>query len=248
MNLGKKIVEIRKNNKMSQEDFAEIFNVTRQTVSSWENSKSYPDIETLVKISDKFNISLDILLKEDKDMIKAIDKNKKENFKYKKILITIGIIFSIFIVSFIIYFVIYSNNKTRLEGKFNTGIKETGFKKNKDGYYVLKYKNNVTFEAPNQKMPKLLDFSLNFHAKQIDCSIKQENTNYIVTIDWLDYDYFYITLFDNKDDNVVENVDKIKYDDINSTISKKVMLEEDELKEIVKKGNKIYNTLYEYKK
>ena len=58
MNLGNKIQEIRKKNKMSQEEFAEIFNVTRQTISSWENSKSYPDIETLIKLSDKFDISL----------------------------------------------------------------------------------------------------------------------------------------------------------------------------------------------
>ena len=62
--LGKKLTEIRKENKMSQEEFAELFNVSRQTVSAWENSKSYPDIETLIRISEKFNISLDILLKE----------------------------------------------------------------------------------------------------------------------------------------------------------------------------------------
>ena len=83
MNLGNKISEIRKKNKMSQEEFAELFNVTRQTISSWENSKSYPDIETLIKISDKFNISLDILLKEDKVMIKKIDKERK-NYKIIK--------------------------------------------------------------------------------------------------------------------------------------------------------------------
>lgn len=83
MNLGKKLLEIRRENKMSQEDFAEIFNVTRQTISSWENSKSYPDIETLIKISDKFNVSLDILLKKNKHMIKEIDQKMKENKKLK---------------------------------------------------------------------------------------------------------------------------------------------------------------------
>ena len=62
MNMGNKIQEIRKKNKMSQEEFAELFNVSRQTISSWENCKSYPDIETLIKLSDKFDISLDILL------------------------------------------------------------------------------------------------------------------------------------------------------------------------------------------
>lgn len=89
MNLDDKIAKIRKDNKMSQEDFAEIFNVTRQTISSWENSKSYPDIESLIKLSDKFNISLDILLKENIDMVKDIDKKVKDNKKLKTIIILI---------------------------------------------------------------------------------------------------------------------------------------------------------------
>ena len=81
MNLGNKILKLRKDNKMSQEDFAEALNVTRQTVSNWENLKNYPDIETLILISDKFNISLDILLKGDREMIKSIDKKIKDYSK-----------------------------------------------------------------------------------------------------------------------------------------------------------------------
>lgn len=50
MNIGKKIIEIRKERNMTQEDFANIFHVTRQTVSNWENEKSYPDLQTLIRI------------------------------------------------------------------------------------------------------------------------------------------------------------------------------------------------------
>ena len=56
MNIGAKIIEIRKKGNMTQEDFAKIFHVTRQTVSNWENQKSYPDLQTLVQISDEFDI------------------------------------------------------------------------------------------------------------------------------------------------------------------------------------------------
>ena len=35
---------------MSQEEFAQRYHVTRQTISNWENEKNYPDLETLVKI------------------------------------------------------------------------------------------------------------------------------------------------------------------------------------------------------
>ena len=107
MNLGKKIVKLRKDNKMSQEEFAETLNVTRQTVSNWENSKNYPDIETLILISDKFNISLDILLKGDKEMIKNIDNKIKKNKTLK-----FTIIFLLIIIIVSISFIFLLNNQT----------------------------------------------------------------------------------------------------------------------------------------
>ena len=64
MEVGKRIAEIRKENRMSQEQFGQLFHVTRQTVSNWENAKSYPDLQTLVKISELFEITMDELLKE----------------------------------------------------------------------------------------------------------------------------------------------------------------------------------------
>ena len=87
MKLGKKITEIRKQKNMTQEDLAEKFHVTRQTISNWENGKSYPDIETLVCISNEFNVSLDMLLKGDKDMVKKITKEQKKGKKQKKMII-----------------------------------------------------------------------------------------------------------------------------------------------------------------
>ena len=48
---------------MTQEEFGKLFNVTRQAVSCWENEKSYPDLQTLIKISEMYDISLDKILK-----------------------------------------------------------------------------------------------------------------------------------------------------------------------------------------
>ena len=75
MQLGQTIVKIRKENELTQEDFAKKFNVTRQTVSNWENEKSYPDLLTLVKISDEFGYSLDTMLKENPNMTKDMNKD-----------------------------------------------------------------------------------------------------------------------------------------------------------------------------
>ena len=58
MKLGQTILDIRKERKMTQEEFAQIFHVTRQTVSNWEKEKNYPDLETLISMSDEFNICL----------------------------------------------------------------------------------------------------------------------------------------------------------------------------------------------
>lgn len=51
MELGKRITELRKANNLTQEGMAERCSVTRQTISNWENGKSYPDLEMLVFIS-----------------------------------------------------------------------------------------------------------------------------------------------------------------------------------------------------
>lgn len=48
-----------------QEDLAEKVFVTRQTISNWENAKNYPDINSLVLLSQLFGVSLDILVKGD---------------------------------------------------------------------------------------------------------------------------------------------------------------------------------------
>ena len=76
MNLGKTILNIRKERNLTQEEFGQLFHVTRQTVSNWENEKSYPDLRTLVEISNQFEISLDKLIKEDVEMVKNIDKER----------------------------------------------------------------------------------------------------------------------------------------------------------------------------
>ena len=102
MELGKNIVKIRKDNKLTQDDLAEKYYVTRQTISNWENGKSYPDLETLVKMSDDFGISLDVLLKEDNKMVKDISKKQKD-YKWFKIFV---IIINIIGIGCLIYFMI----------------------------------------------------------------------------------------------------------------------------------------------
>ena len=105
MQLNKNIYNLRKAKGFSQEYIAEQINVSRQTISNWENSKSYPDIIMLIKLCDIYKISLDDLLKEDQELLNHI---KKEKQKKNKIIITcISII--IILLTLLSYFVFFKD-------------------------------------------------------------------------------------------------------------------------------------------
>lgn len=63
MEIGSKIKEARAKSELTQEQVAEVLGVSRQTISNWENGKSYPDIVSVIKMSDLYDVSLDYLLK-----------------------------------------------------------------------------------------------------------------------------------------------------------------------------------------
>lgn len=71
MEIGTQIKKYRTQNNLSQEELAEQIYVTRQTISNWENDKNYPDIHSLVLLSQVFSISLDTLVKGDLKQMKA---------------------------------------------------------------------------------------------------------------------------------------------------------------------------------
>ncbi len=72
MELKAQIKKYRMEQNLSQEDLAEKVYVTRQTISNWENEKSYPDIHSLLLLSSLFNVSLDQLIKGDIETMKEI--------------------------------------------------------------------------------------------------------------------------------------------------------------------------------
>ncbi|KPN84040.1 helix-turn-helix domain-containing protein [Apilactobacillus kunkeei] len=79
MKFGERIREQRKIKNMTQEDVAKHLHVSRKTISSWENENSYPDIKSLVKISDLYQISLDTLLNEDSGLKEYLQKDKVQS-------------------------------------------------------------------------------------------------------------------------------------------------------------------------
>ncbi len=96
--IGKFILDLRKQNKMTQKEFADKLNVTAQAVSKWENGRGIPDIEILHKISTEFNVNIDSILSGEKE-------HKKKSTKY-----IIASLLILVLVGAIIYLLLNSND------------------------------------------------------------------------------------------------------------------------------------------
>lgn len=70
MEIGKQIKKYRNEIEISQDELAEKIFVSRQTISNWENNKSYPDLRSLLLLSSLFGVSLDKLIKGDLEEMK----------------------------------------------------------------------------------------------------------------------------------------------------------------------------------
>ena len=75
MEIGKKLKNARIEAGLTQEKAAEKIDVSRQTISNWENEKSYPSIISVIALSDLYSVSLDELLKGDQKMAEHLEES-----------------------------------------------------------------------------------------------------------------------------------------------------------------------------
>jgi len=67
MTTGDKIARLRRENNYTQEQFADVFGVSRQSISKWESGTAYPEVDKLIRMSELFGCTLDYLLKDEVD-------------------------------------------------------------------------------------------------------------------------------------------------------------------------------------
>ncbi|MBM7711232.1 helix-turn-helix domain-containing protein [Enterococcus xiangfangensis] len=95
MEVGERLKARRMELNLTQESVAEALGITRQTISNWENGRSYPDIERMVRLSDIYSLSLDELLKGDQEMVKQLQENTSINHFLKRfifmLLVNVGL-------------------------------------------------------------------------------------------------------------------------------------------------------------
>lgn len=110
MNIGNKIVSLRKKNNLSQEKLAEKVGVTRQTISKWELEETTPDISQAKILSEIFNVSLDELTNNNINniLVEKVSNTEKLAGIIIKILKVIGILLIAYVLMIIFMFVLFA--------------------------------------------------------------------------------------------------------------------------------------------
>lgn len=111
MELGSRIKELRKAQNFNQDELAEKLFVSRQTISNWENDKSYPDIQSVLLLSEIFGVSVDQLLKGDVEKMERIiteqtqaDINKMNTYAIEMLISIIALLITTPVLAFTIGF------------------------------------------------------------------------------------------------------------------------------------------------
>lgn len=235
MTVAEMIKKTRTEANMTQEEYGLKFGVTRQTVSSWENERSLPDLQMLIDICNTYHVSLDKLLNEDKAFVEKIDFYSK----YKKAIRLVGMCL---IACFLIFTVIFINWKItegNMNREFERNAKNLGFVKEK--IYELE-KDHVCYSLPNQKLPFL---KKDFHIKNSYADFLIEDTEIRITI----YDGSEFAIELNHYRNVKGSFDKednirITENSLNEEEKAFYMENEETIEKVLKQLQKIHKSVY----
>lgn len=95
MELGKKLKEARTEAGLKQEELAKTIGVSRQTVSNWENNRSYPDIASVLRLSELYGITLDEMLKEDQNLRAHFEDRAAKKKRFWQLALEYGLVMEI---------------------------------------------------------------------------------------------------------------------------------------------------------
>ena len=148
MTVAEMIKKTRTEANMTQEEYGAKFGVSRQTVSSWENERSLPDLQMLIDICNTYHVSLDKLLNEDKEFVEKIDFYHK----YQKVMRFVGICLAAGMLIFALIFTNWKITEKNMNQAFERNAEKLGFIK---GELYEMDEENVQYRLPNQKLPFL---------------------------------------------------------------------------------------------
>lgn len=235
MTVAEMIKKTRTDHNMTQEEYGNKFGITRQSVSSWENGKSLPDLQMLIDICNTYHISLDTLLNENHEFVYKVDF---ANHVFQNLKKTIKIIAVLVIVTgiMILAWALYANEKN---ADFVNAVTNEGFVMKNQCYE--KIEDGVIYSVPNQKIPFA---KTDFYVKQV---YAEENTGkYLVVAISAEQGDYEVTV--NNETLKAKQGDQ--GDDILDTTGcseetrRIVKLEENNIRKTVKKVQEIYDRVY----
>lgn len=148
---GKTLAKLRKERKLTQQELADLLNVTNKTISKWETNTTAPDIDTLKRISQVLKVPVDVLLGNSKLTVTDNNNNKKHRFTKKKIILILTLLFvSLFFIYYLISnFILKTESYSLISGDERFTIAGNISTKGNDNYYlslIVKGINNELFE------------------------------------------------------------------------------------------------------
>lgn len=145
MNFSDKLIKLRKQKLLSQEELGEKLNVTRQTVSKWELGQTTPDMEKLLEMSKLFGVSLDELTN-DGDL-NSNNPIKEKNSSKRNTVIIVSLIVVLIVASLIFFGSVFGKQKKVFDliGKFtnSSSLTKSNFNNQFENYNGTEYDSRV---------------------------------------------------------------------------------------------------------
>ena len=173
MTVAEMIKQTRTEANMPQEEYGAKFGVSRQTVSSWENERSLPDLQMLIDICNTYHVSLDKLLNEDKEFVEKIDFYHK----YQKVIRFVGVCLAAGVLIFTLIFTNWKITEKNMNQAFERNAEKLGFIK---GELYEMDEENVQYRLPNQKLPF---FKKDFYVKNCYANFTIAGTEISIVLD-----------------------------------------------------------------
>ena len=132
---GKTLAKLRKERKLTQQELADLLNVTNKTISKWETNTTAPDIDTLKRISQVLKVPVDVLLGNSK--LTVTDSHNKHKLTKKKLILLLALLFaSLFFIYYLIAnFILNTKSYSLVSGDDRFTI-AGNITIEKDGYYL----------------------------------------------------------------------------------------------------------------
>lgn len=238
MTIADMIKKTRLDNNMTQSEYADKFGVTRQTVSSWENGKSLPDLQMIITICNTYNLSLDSLLNEDREYVNKIDMSQKFVRISKKILPILFIVVCVYLIALGVWKI----NAVKANEDYASRVTKLGFVL-ENGLYIM-HDEETTYELPNQKLPFMKS---EFYLQQISATYKNGTNVYNIILSYDDKQYTFSIDYgiDTNISGTISSNSIVEYDGMSEEASTILNKYKEDIENILHDMVSYYNVAYE---